>query len=148
MSRIMKPSFGWRGCRYAKDGYIMLSRLEGMSLPSSCKHCRNQRLGRCLQEANRHIPVLHPKRCTFLREWLRKHESLSLAWRCPLVRSGLGYQWLGCESECCRPEKSSNEQMTRSDYLGNNRNEKCHRLIGHVRFSRRCTLHCGCSLFL
>ncbi|MBP3788784.1 MAG: hypothetical protein J6I52_04100 [Prevotella sp.] len=64
---MMKPSFGWRGCRYAKDGYIMLSRLEGMSLPSSCKHCRNLRLGRCLQEASRHVPVLHPKRWTFLR---------------------------------------------------------------------------------
>ena len=31
---------------------------------------------------------------------------------------------------------------------GNNRNEECHRLNEHVRFSRRCTLHCGCSLLL
>ena len=145
---MMKPSFEWRGCRYAKDGDILLSQLEGMSLPSSCKHCHNLGLRRCLQEASRHVPVLHPKRCTFLREWLRKHESLLLAWRYPLVRSGLDYQWLGCESECCRPKKLSDEQMTRSDYLGNNRSEECHRLIGHVRFSLRSTLHCGCSLFL
>ena len=33
----------------------------------------------------------------------------------------------GCESDYCRPKKSSDEQMTRSDYLGNNRNEECHR---------------------
>ena len=55
---------------------------------------------------------------------------------------------IGCESDYCRPKKSSDEQMTRSGYLGNNCNEECHRLIEHVRFSRRCTLHCGCPLFL
>ena len=67
LSRRMKPSFGWRGCRYAKDGHILLLRLEGMSLPPFCKHCRNLGLGRCLQEASRHVPDLHPKRWAFLR---------------------------------------------------------------------------------
>ena len=78
--RRMKPPFGWRGCRYAKDDYIMLSRTEGTSLPPSCKHCRNLGLRRCLQEANRHVPVLHPKKWTFLK----------LAWGSTNI-----YCWLG-----------------------------------------------------
>ena len=102
--------------------------------------------GICRKTADTFLSSIRRGRLSW--EWLRMHESFLLAWRCPLIRSGLDYQWLGCESECCRPKKSSDEQMTRSDYLENNRNEECHRLIGHVRFSRRCTLHCGCSLFL
>ena len=46
--------------------------------------------------------------------------------------------------------RSSNQtvQVTSSGCRGSNRNAECHRLNEHVRFSRRCTLHCGCSLFL
>lgn len=43
----------------------------------------------------------------------------------------------GCESGCCRPKQTSDKQMTSSDCLGNNRNSEYHRLIEHVRFSRR-----------
>ena len=46
--------------------------------------------------------------------------------------------------------RSSNQtvQVTSSGCRGSNRNAECHRLNEHVRFSRRCTLHCGCSLLL
>lgn len=144
----MKPSFGWRGFRYAKDGYTMLSRMEETNLPSFCKHCRNLGLGRCLQKTNRHIPNLHPNRWTFLK----------LDWNIPMACCWFGdAHWydvacigdvIGCESDCCRPKESSDWQMAHSGCLGSNRNEECHRLNEHVRFSRRCTLHCGCSLLL
>ena len=46
----------------------MLSQMEGLSLPPSCKHCRNLGLGRCLQKADRHVPNLHLKGWTFLKQ--------------------------------------------------------------------------------
>ena len=55
----------------------------------------------------------------------------------PESRSRLISLKSGCESDCCRPKQTSDEQMTSSDYLGNNRNSEYHRLIEHVRFSRR-----------
>ena len=107
LSRRMKPSFGWRGCRYAKDGYILLSRTEGMSLPSSCKHRPNPRLRWCLQKAIRHVPDLHPKRWTFLRQ----------TWKAQILAVDLerhiSTKWLGLPMAWLRKRLLPPEEVTR-----------------------------------
>ena len=105
--RMMKPSFGWRSYRYAKYGYILLSQMEGMSLPSSCKHRPNPRLRWCLQKAIRHVSVLHPKRWTFLR----------VIWKARKFVVGLempiGTKWLGMPMVWLRKRLLPPEAVTR-----------------------------------
>ena len=121
-SRRMRPSFGWRKFRYAKDGHIRLSRMKGNKSAGSVQTLIQSAIA-TMFAGSQPTHSYPPSEEVDFPDYT---ESVSPVHRDNFINAcglddDLACPQYGCECECRRPKQSSDGQMTSSGCLGNNR---------------------------